>query len=94
MSPACQPRSSRATTGASSSSSSRITSSPVFDADHVWAATRDDLRIERVVRYRIEFWGYAAGRLTKLERSGSTAADGEVWWSSDVSCELHDVKWS
>ena len=28
---------------------------PVFGADHVWAVTRDDLRIERVVRYRIEF---------------------------------------
>lgn len=27
----------------------------VFGADYVWAVTRDDLRIERVVRYRIEF---------------------------------------
>ena len=26
---------------------------PVFGTDHVWAVTRDDLRVERVVRYRI-----------------------------------------
>lgn len=26
---------------------------PVFDGDHVWAATRDELGVERVVRYRI-----------------------------------------
>ena len=27
---------------------------PVFDGDHVWAATRDELGVGRVVRYRIE----------------------------------------
>lgn len=27
---------------------------PVFDGDHVWGVTRDDLGVERVVRYRIE----------------------------------------
>lgn len=27
---------------------------PVFDGDHVWAVTRDELGVERVVRYRIE----------------------------------------
>lgn len=27
---------------------------PVFDRDHVWAVTRDELGVERVVRYRIE----------------------------------------
>ena len=27
---------------------------PVFDGDYVWAVTRDDLDVERVVRYRIE----------------------------------------
>lgn len=27
---------------------------PVFDGDHVWAVTRDELGIERVVRFRIE----------------------------------------
>ena len=27
---------------------------PVFDGDHVWAVTVDDLGVERVVRYRIE----------------------------------------
>ncbi|MDE2795252.1 MAG: 6-bladed beta-propeller [Gemmatimonadota bacterium] len=26
---------------------------PVFDGDHVWAVTRDDLGVQRVVRYRI-----------------------------------------
>ena len=26
---------------------------PVFDGDHVWAVTRDELGVERVVRYRI-----------------------------------------
>ena len=27
---------------------------PVFDGDHVWAVTQDELGVERVVRYRIE----------------------------------------
>jgi len=27
---------------------------PVFDGDHVWAVTRDELGVERVVRFRIE----------------------------------------
>ena len=27
---------------------------PVFGTDHVWAVARDELRVERVVRYRIE----------------------------------------
>ena len=27
---------------------------PVFDGDHVWAVTKDELGVERVVRYRIE----------------------------------------
>ena len=27
---------------------------PVFDGDHVWALTRDELGVERVVRFRIE----------------------------------------
>lgn len=27
---------------------------PVFDGDHVWGVTRDDLGVERVVRFRIE----------------------------------------
>ena len=27
---------------------------PVFDGDHVWAVTRDELGVQRVVRYRIE----------------------------------------
>ena len=26
---------------------------PVFDGDHVWAVSRDDLGVERVVRYRV-----------------------------------------
>ena len=30
---------------------------PVFDGDHVWAATRDELGVGRVVRYRIEVGG-------------------------------------
>ncbi len=30
---------------------------PVFDGDHVWGVTRDDLGVERVVRYRIEVGG-------------------------------------
>ena len=30
---------------------------PVFDGDHVWAVTRDDLGVERVVRYRIVVGG-------------------------------------
>ena len=30
---------------------------PVFDGDYVWAVTRDDLGVERVVRYRIEVGG-------------------------------------
>ncbi|MCY3942393.1 MAG: 6-bladed beta-propeller [Gemmatimonadetes bacterium] len=30
---------------------------PVFDGDHVWAVTRDELGIQRVVRYRIEAGG-------------------------------------
>ena len=30
---------------------------PVFDGNHVWAVTRDDLGVERVVRYRIEVGG-------------------------------------
>ncbi len=29
------------------------TPEPVFDGDHVWAATRDELGVQRVVRYRI-----------------------------------------
>jgi len=27
---------------------------PVFDGDHVWAVARDELGVERVMRYRIE----------------------------------------
>ena len=34
---------------------------PVFDGDHVWAVTRDDLGVQRVVRFRIEVGG-ADGR--------------------------------
>ena len=30
---------------------------PVFDSDHVWAVTRDELGIQRVVRYRIAVGG-------------------------------------
>ena len=30
---------------------------PVFDGDHVWAVTRDELGVERVVRYRIGVGG-------------------------------------
>ena len=30
---------------------------PVFDGDHVWAVTRDELDVERVVRYRIVVGG-------------------------------------
>ena len=30
---------------------------PVFDGDHVWAVSRDELGIERVVRYRIQVAG-------------------------------------
>ena len=30
---------------------------PVFDGDHVWAVTRDDLGVERVVRFRIVVGG-------------------------------------
>jgi hypothetical protein len=26
---------------------------PVFEGDHVWAVTRDELGVQRVVRYRI-----------------------------------------
>ena len=31
----------------------RASINPVFDGDHVWAVTRDDLDVQRVVRYRI-----------------------------------------
>lgn len=34
---------------------------PVVDGDHVWAVTRDELGVERVVRYRIEVNGAAGG---------------------------------
>ena len=30
---------------------------PIFDGDHVWAVTRDELGVERVVRFRIEVGG-------------------------------------
>ena len=30
---------------------------PVFDGDHVWAVTRDELGVQRVVRFRIEVGG-------------------------------------
>ena len=30
---------------------------PIFDGDHVWAVTRDELDVERVVRYRIVVGG-------------------------------------
>ena len=30
---------------------------PVFEGDHVWAVTRDELGVERVVRFRIEVGG-------------------------------------
>ena len=30
---------------------------PVFDGDLVWGVTRDELGVERVVRYRIEVGG-------------------------------------
>ncbi len=30
---------------------------PVFDGDHVWAVTRDDLGVQRVARFRIEVGG-------------------------------------
>ena len=30
---------------------------PIFDSDHVWAVTRDELDVERVVRYRIVVGG-------------------------------------
>ena len=31
----------------------RVLAEPIFDGDHVWAVTRDELGVERVVRYRI-----------------------------------------
>lgn len=34
-----------------------LSATPVFDGDHVWAVTRDELDVERVVRYRIVVGG-------------------------------------
>ena len=31
----------------------RINLNPVFDGDHVWAVTRGELDVQRVVRYRV-----------------------------------------
>ena len=44
-------------------------SQPVFDGDHVWAVARDELAIERVVRYRIEVDGVT---LSQLRRGSAT----------------------
>ena len=37
---------------------------PVFDGDHVWAVARDELGVERIVRYRIEVDDRGGGRFT------------------------------
>ena len=38
---------------------------PVFDGDHVWAVTRDELGVERVIRYRIVVGGGPTQRLAR-----------------------------
>ena len=35
----------------------RVWPEPIFDGDHVWAVTRDELGVERVVRYRLVVGG-------------------------------------
>ena len=35
----------------------RVWPEPIFDGDHVWAVTRDELSVERVVRYRLVVGG-------------------------------------
>ena len=35
----------------------RVWPEPIFDGDHVWAVSRDELGVERVVRYRLEVGG-------------------------------------
>ena len=60
---------------------------PVFDGDHVWAVARDELGVERVIRYRIEVGDRGGGRFSPATSfagqlpSGSRAATLPVAWT-------------
>ena len=65
---------------------------PVFDGDHVWAVTGDELGVERVVRYRIVVGDGEAGRSfaqASFALHGSRNVPGNDKYSChNVNCDL------